>query len=380
MRTLNNFNDLNFLSGCYVAGGCILSLATRTDINDYDVYPKSKDALIEIVETLLDDGCFVVNISDKAITFKTNNILNSKKERAIIQVMTYDSFETPQKIFENFDFTVCMGAYDCDTKEYTFDPNFYPDIASKSLRVNTKTKFPLNSLLRVNKYHSKGFFISKAELIKLSLAILEKGMPTSWEQIETEIGGTYGRELQLSHEGLEFNLENLISVLDTLSDADFSILEYDKADQYSEIDSDTLLAISKIKPLQYIKSKEGQIYSVFGDGVILGVVKTDYIDFNSEMFAEYKDRLYGYKSVLPTEEKDVFTPGIHINSTHVKYKVGEETQELTSPNLFVFMKKPSGWEHGRNKKIILVSFDPRDITYLSSDQLQVTKLKVEKVI
>lgn len=94
-------NPLPFnLKGCYLAGGAILSVVTKKEVSDYDIYPKSKENLIDIFFHLEDEGCFVVNVSDRAITWKSNSVTNDKGERAIIQVMTFDEFDSPNKIFD----------------------------------------------------------------------------------------------------------------------------------------------------------------------------------------------------------------------------------------------------------------------------------------
>ena len=102
------FSDLK---GCFVAGGEILSIVTKTPVNDYDIYPKSrKDALDILIELINERECFVVSYSDRAITLKQNTNMRGE-ERPTVQVMIFDTFESAEKIFEFFDFTVCMGAF-----------------------------------------------------------------------------------------------------------------------------------------------------------------------------------------------------------------------------------------------------------------------------
>ena len=105
--------------GCYIAGGAILSLATKNDIADYDVYPKNLQGLTNAVYELMNDfSSQIANISDRAITFKVNESKNRNGERNIVQIMTFDWFPTAESIFDFFDYTVCMGAFDCDSKQY----------------------------------------------------------------------------------------------------------------------------------------------------------------------------------------------------------------------------------------------------------------------
>lgn len=206
---------------CYIAGGAVLSKVTKNDVADYDIYPKSKKGFESAVDNIMNDG-FLLNISDKAITLKTNDVEKSNGERTIFQIMTYDYFKSPEQIFDNFDFTVCMGAFDTDTGEYTFHDDFYRDIASNTLRFNTGTKYPINSLMRLAKYKAKGFYASKPELLKMALTVANNGFPSSWGELEREIGGTYGREIQLATEGVDYSFVAAIEVLSGMEHIGFT--------------------------------------------------------------------------------------------------------------------------------------------------------------
>lgn len=225
------------LSGCYIAGGAILSLVTKTEINDYDIYPKSLEDFGDILEFLTSEcNCYIMNVSDRAVTLKSNDLVKTDGTRTIVQVMFFDWFDTSQKIFDKFDFTVCMAAFDCDTKTYEFHPDFYPDVASKTLRFNDNTSFPVASLIRTQKYNKKGYHLGKAEMLKMSLCVAKHGLPSSWKELEKQIGGTYGRQIKLDTKGLIYTYENAINLLsdinlniyyvEDLSDSDPSFNEY----------------------------------------------------------------------------------------------------------------------------------------------------------
>jgi hypothetical protein len=382
------------LTGCYIAGGAILSIATKTDINDYDIYPKSAKGFEDVIHTLHDSNCFVVNISDRAITYKSNDVKNDKEERAIIQVMTYDYFDTPEKIYENFDFSVCMGAFDCDTKSYNFHPDFYPDIATKTLRFNHKTRYPLNSLLRVHKYAKKGFFISKPESTKLALTIAKTGMPNSWEELEAQIGGSYGREIELQRKDMEFSFENAIELLsDMVFDFDqyLSISEED----YHDIPPEDIVAFySNGEKIKYLEvpldgsswNPTSRIYSFFicDDTFIGGTFNTAMVEkFGMPEHFECvtETRLYGYK-VLSEDSVGKLVPPISPKNGIIYSLDGETVWEKT-PYLYVFKTKKAAenrMKTAKNTKLFLVSFDSNDIKQVSSDEIQVTKMKLEKEI
>lgn len=252
------------LTDCFLAGGALLSYATKNDVADYDIYPKSREGLMNVMATIMDNNCFLISISDRALTFKCNDLLDSEGDRAIIQVITYADFATAQEIFNNFDFTVCMAAYDFDTKEYTFHNDFYPDIASKTLRFNPNTQFPLNSILRTSKYRHKGFHISKPEHVKIALTIAKKGLPESWESLEEEIGGTYGKEISLAREGLDWSFENAIEVLSNIVFEDNMI---NLEEVWSKVELESLEAFYSNETVKYFVF-EGQFerYAVLLDG------------------------------------------------------------------------------------------------------------------
>jgi hypothetical protein len=382
------------LKGCYIAGGSILSIATKSEINDYDVYPKSPQGFDDVIHTLHDSNCFVVNISDRAITYKSNTETNDDGERTIIQVMTYDYFDTPEKIFENFDFTVCMGAFDCDEHKYILHDDFYPDIATKTLRFNPKTRYPLNSLLRVSKYQKKGYFISKPESTKLALTIAKAGMPNSWEELEAQIGGSYGREIELSRKDMEFSFDNAIELLsDMVFDFDYycSISDED----YHDIPPEDIVAFynnhEKIKYVEVVSDGSSwnpistkQAYFVYDGSFVGGSFSTKMIEkFGMpEHFDCVSDtRLYGYKVLSSDSEGNLIPPISPKNG--VIYSLGEETVWDKSPYLYVFKTKKaaeSRLKTAKNAKMFLVSFESNDMKHVSMDEIQVKKLIVEKEI
>jgi len=371
------------LRGCYIAGGTILSLATKSDINDYDVYPKNAEGFSNAIDKLLDSGCFVVKVSDRAITFKCNTEKNSKGERAIIQVMTYDYFDTAEKIFDNFDFTVCMGAFDCDTSSYTLHQDFYPDIATKTLRFNHKTKYPLNSLLRVSKYNHKGFFMSKPEYVKMALAIAKEGMPSSWEELEDQIGGSYGREIRLSRDGLEYSFENMIMVL---SDMAFDFENYINAEdkEYDKLSADDIINFyDKTKKVRFfeIEQKEDYLnvrkklrYTLDENNCVLGemddrLIKefgmpTHFVDVSTERLCAFIILKDNEQSILRTN--DYKSPD---------YAIGHET--IFSTNLQKTQITANRNATIQKSRVFVASFNAYDVVRVYGDIVNVSKVKVD---
>lgn len=365
------------LKGCFIAGGAVLSAATKTEIADYDIYPKTNDDMITVFHYLMEDNCFVVNITDRAVTFKSNNIINKNGERGIIQVMTYDTFETAEKIFSNFDFTVCMGAFDCDTKQYIFHEDFYPDIAAKALRFNTGTKYPLNSLLRVSKYQAKGYFISKPEMIKIALTVIQYGMPTSWDDLEAAIGGSYGREIKLNvKENQEFSFDAAIELLSNIQSIDHY---YRNIDEFSGTTADDLEDMFSEEEKLIIINSNGDSFLIDKETMLpckhVGHTKPR----NYKLLNEDKDfRMIGYKLLLDNKN-GTYSPGIY-SYKKVLYTKVAETVEHAPPHLYVFPKKKQADDRltsSGNKKVFEVSFNACDVMFASKTEIQVKKLMLE---
>lgn len=350
-RLPSNFDPFD-LTGCFIAGGAVLSAVTKNPIADYDIYPKNEKGREEVITTLLESNCFIVNISDRAITFKSNILFNKDGTRMLVQVMILDLFPTAQSIFDFFDFTVCMAAYDCDTKQYIFHDDFYPDIASKTLRFNSNTKFPLASMIRVNKYRNKGYYISKFEDAKIALTIAKTGLPTSWDQLETQIGGVYGRELKLQTDKIEFSYENAIKILsefDQLSTTDNLL---DK--EYSDIVIEDILNCFITDNVQYVEVND--MYNCFvTDGFFIGE------RFNKELF----DKMGKPKNFTHSKVTKFFGYVASSTSYQDSYSHIKSDKNSCTPYL--------------NQTIKLVSYDIKDITSHNMNYVM-AKAHIEKVV
>ncbi len=148
-----------------IAGGAIRSVFSGEPISDYDLYFKKKedaDKLIKYFENKDYELCF---LTESAKTYKI--------DKTLFQIILLESTFLPsaKEIIDNFDFTICMGAYDTFLNQFILHPNFLLDLASRNLVYNVNAKFPLCSLYRVGKYVRRGYHISGVEIIKLGLSI-----------------------------------------------------------------------------------------------------------------------------------------------------------------------------------------------------------------
>lgn len=189
-------------ANAFIAGGALTSAFTGQPINDVDFYFKSKEAFMEAVAHAYSDGLWCVAATDRAVTFISNT--------DVIQLMHFDFFETAEAIFDAFDYTVCMAAYDMDKKEFIFSENFMKHAAQRHLSFHSGTRYPYGSLLRVLKYQDRGYKINKADLLRIGLACSTVPIE-SWDDLAAAIGGQYG-EKALIQEETPFSIDAAIDL------------------------------------------------------------------------------------------------------------------------------------------------------------------------
>lgn len=157
---------------CVLAGGTITSIFSGNRINDYDIYFHKEEDLNSLTSELETTNFRRDNILERAtILYKTENASTYSIDSKTIQLIRLENLIAPgtKTIIEQFDFTVCMGAYDFADKCFTLDENFLKHLAQRTLVYNTNSKYPFVSLCRVVKYIKKGFKISGIEMLKLGL-------------------------------------------------------------------------------------------------------------------------------------------------------------------------------------------------------------------
>lgn len=191
--------------GAFIAGGALTSVFTGAEIKDVDIYFKSKESFIAGIELAYDDGLWCLAATDRAVTFAYGD--------SIIQLMHFDFFETAAEIFDAFDFTVCMAAYDLDAKEFVFHDDFMKHAAQRFLRFHNGTRYPFGSLLRVLKYQQRGYTIGKSDLLRIALCCHEIPLE-SWDDLARAIGGQYGEKANLD-ETQPFSMEAALGIFES---------------------------------------------------------------------------------------------------------------------------------------------------------------------
>lgn len=198
-----------------ICGGAVLSAFTHQEINDVDVYFRSIESMAQAFKRLTKDWDSVyLGHTDKSITLK------DRQTETIVQFIYFDFFDSPDEVFEAFDFTVCMAAIDLapDGDNFIAHPQFVSDMASRTLKFNEGTRYPYISLLRTKKYQERGYKIGKGNLLSIALACANCPI-TSWESAEEQLGGVYGNEIKLAvQEDEEFSTERLHELMTALKE------------------------------------------------------------------------------------------------------------------------------------------------------------------
>ena len=197
-----------------IAGGAVTSIFTNSEINDIDVYFRSKEMfsafLAGVLSRELDINYMTItHVSDRSILMTDHNDLK-------VQLIYYKFFDSPEKIFEDFDFSVNMGAYDCKSGEFILHDSFMKHNAQRYIDINVNTAFPLISVLRVDKYRKKGYEVSKAQMLSLLLRITQLEL-NGWDETISACGGMYGIDPKdLFDQTKEFSIGEVITQLQSL--------------------------------------------------------------------------------------------------------------------------------------------------------------------
>lgn len=182
--------------GVILVGGCFTSAFCMTPINDIDVYFKNEDSFFSFLDDVdcSEEWCsgnLMLNLSNKAITL-LDTTTNMR-----IQLIFNKWYPTVEDVFNNFDFTVNMCAFDMallNTDEHEIlqmNVDFEKHNLQRQIVFNMNTQYPICSANRVNKYKEKGYNITPHEFNKVCLAITLVKI-NSWAKFHEQIGGFYG--------------------------------------------------------------------------------------------------------------------------------------------------------------------------------------------
>jgi hypothetical protein len=184
----------------FISGGAVLSAFTNKQINDYDLYfYRKEDADLFIMSLdLKDDKSDWTKFSKRESIIKKsrhNNIEIFRTENAITFLSKEQKYQVitafylaPELLFEKYDFTVCMAAYNPLHNKFTLHNTFLEDVSEKRLKFNIGTEYPICSLLRTIKYQKKGYTINGLEFIKIALTIHNLNLK-DYSQLKKQLQG-----------------------------------------------------------------------------------------------------------------------------------------------------------------------------------------------
>jgi len=175
----------------FVGGGFIRSVVAGDEVNDVDVFVKSKadaQALsIHLAKISPEQYSAPAQRRDAGI-IETDNAITLTKIKPTVQIIHRWVFENPEDVANSFDFTICCAVFWWGAKEPGSRPNwqsfcedrFYQDVASRRLiyRSPKRNEDAGGSLLRVLKYYQKGYRIPVDSLAAVIGRLMSAYQPT----------------------------------------------------------------------------------------------------------------------------------------------------------------------------------------------------------
>lgn len=354
---------------CYIAGGAITSLFTGKEINDIDVYFKSKDDLFDFLTTELESE-YIIYVTKKAITYKLTN-------SETVQFVFMNYYGNAKEIFDDFDFTINMGAFDIQKDQFILHKDFLKDNVNRKLVFNSNTAFPLVSGTRVRKYIMKGYEIDSLELTKILLTINNLKIK-NYDDLEKHLGGMYGEnilEFTKEEKENEFNMLNILNKLEHYYDEEHEFKRENKEmDDLLNVE-DSIVRFQKLLNLQ-IPCFE------YNGNYYISIKKDDYIQIDKEMVEKYPElymrntKMIAYKFVHKVGDKY-----FSYYDEKYEYKIG---QEQLPNNRFLYVcrykdLKNTTYKDEKDKALLKCEIDLKDIENLNNAQLEVKKLKVLEI-
>lgn len=280
----------------YIAGGTITSLYSNREINDIDVYFRDEKSAIKFIARMIEDnGAWVVSHTNKATQMSYSN----GSETIDVQAIHFNYFESTGQLFDSFDFSAVMGAFDFLSDEFIFGDEFLKHNSQRILKFNSNTSYPIVSMLRVQKYEERGYKISKAEFIRIILTCMNLDIQ-SYDDLKEHLGGMYGESFDSLFKDIEEETFSLQVAIDKIADLALSE-DYFKPPVLEDFNlSDIIKNISK-EPVTYINIKDKH-YEIGYMGLlneIEGKPEENFIEVSAEKFLS-ENRFYKNVKKLDT--------------------------------------------------------------------------------
>lgn len=241
------------INRCTIAGGAIVSLLQDISPNDYDVYTKTKEDCellaryyvelfnwdnqleqdeyrkatvvvdgdkVKVIQPAMDGATIKQDVSKFRPIFISPNAITLKGNVQLI----FRFYGEPEKLVQEFDFEHCTGYFHRVSwenvvykNELVLNEDMLMSVLTKELKYR-HGKYPVSSLLRLQKYIQRGYTIPTGELIKLALDISKLDLSDS-QVFSDQLSGV---DLQLSADVLkaannEFDKVQGQNLLDSVS-------------------------------------------------------------------------------------------------------------------------------------------------------------------
>jgi hypothetical protein len=362
-----------------IAGGCINSIFTNKDINDIDVYFRSDDDLVDVVADVYDSNWILAH-TKKATLFK--------KGEKLVQLIHFKRFKNAQEIFDTFDFTVCMGAFDFKTEEFILHDDFLLDNIQGILNFNSNTDYPIMSMLRVDKYKNKGYNISKSEFIRVLLTCMNLEINTI-EELKEQLGGMYGLDFSKILKDVEIKEDGQVDLVEVVNKLKDLYLEEDyfkgiSEDEKIEFDDvDDLIESILGKPIKYIKINENKYkinaYKHLDD--LHEKKDREYEEVSAEEY--FKDKKF-YKFVDSKDGKLISC--YKWNRQEFEYKLNEEIM-ATIGDKQIYCNYNDSIEcssyyskDNENRKLLELEVEYKDIVSVDDNTITFKKVKPVRIV
>lgn len=332
---------------CIIAGGAITSLFTRGEINDIDVYFRSKESLVRSLEYILDNAA-IHAFTDKATLFTRH------QSEVPIQFIHFKYFKDAKEIFDTFDFTVCMGAYDFGAEEFIFDERFFKHNSQRMLNFNHNTAYPIVSALRLQKYENKGYTISKPEFLKIMLTINNLNI-NSYKQVKEQLGGMYGVSYDKLYEDIKDDDKfDMLKVIERLGKILLDDEYFKSNSSYNEHED----SIKKFINTSYI-SEDYKLYEknfkyivMNRNNEVIKIIDDSDLDIEEDKLTNGNPSMYVYKNVEKCEDGTLksFYDGNFI------YKIGEQIEAKNRVGLFFsenISNVNNAWGSSNKNRVVL---------------------------
>lgn len=150
-----------------IAGGCIASLMLGEEINDYDIFFDSKEAVDIVTAYYLELG---IDITRNGTTgsylplFHSHNAISLSNDVQLIKKF----YGTPEDVVREFDFVHCRGYY--YQGKVDISHSVRSSVSTKTLAYSL-SDYPINSLVRAFKFVEKGWKLTKEDQISMGIDV-----------------------------------------------------------------------------------------------------------------------------------------------------------------------------------------------------------------